>query len=62
MIKVFHDGKGKWQSYEATLENDHLFLAGYGETQEEAVLNLKLEVEKASHELYYVKVACPVYK
>lgn len=43
MIKIHNDGKGKWQSFEATLDEQGIYLQAYGETEQEAVDNLRKE-------------------
>lgn len=47
-INVHNDGKEKWQSFEATVNNtdDYLDLTGYGATQEEAIEELKKKVDE----------------
>ena len=61
LMKIAHhnDGKGKWQSHTCYLFNDandyHDFditnIRGYGETKEEAIQNLKKELEYYFNEL-----------
>ena len=43
MIKIHNDGKGKWQSFEATWDEQGFYLQAYGETEQEAIDNLKKE-------------------
>ena len=43
MIKIHNDGKEKWQSFEATWNEQGFYLQAYGETEQEAIDNLKKE-------------------
>lgn len=62
LMKIAHnnDGKEKWQSHTCYLFNDtndyHEFditnICGYGETKEEAIQNLKKELEYYFNELH----------
>lgn len=61
LMKIAHynDGKEKWQSHACYLFNDadyHEFditnIRGYGETKEEAIENLKKELEHYFNELH----------
>lgn len=49
-IKIHNDGKEKVMSFEASLEHQHLGL-GFGETEEEAINDLKVGVETLLKEL-----------
>ena len=43
MIKIHNDGKGKWQSFEATWDKQGFYLQAYGESEQEAIYNLRKE-------------------
>ena len=43
MIKIHNDGKEKCQSFEATWDEQGFYLQGYGESEQEAIDNLKKE-------------------
>jgi SHS2 domain-containing protein len=48
MIKVHNDGKGKYQSFEAYITGD-IDIRGYGETEEEAITELKYKLDELIH-------------
>ena len=52
-LQVHNDGKEKWQSYDARLDESesNIYLNGYGQNKEEAVSELKTRVEDKIKEL-----------
>lgn len=52
-LQVHNDGKEKWQSFEARLDESasNIYLNGYGENKEEAISELKTRVEDKIKEL-----------
>lgn len=72
-VEIYNDGKGKWQSYEATLidtkinkflENDAFIsdldvssLTGYGKNADEAFDNLRNELNYIINELLKIQQA-----
>ena len=43
MTKIHNDGKEKWQSFEATWDEQGICLQAYGESEQEAIDNLREE-------------------
>ena len=52
-VKVHNDGKEKWQSFDASLDDSKsdIYLCGYGSNKEEAIEELKLNIKKKIEEL-----------
>ena len=52
-LQVHNDGKEKWQSFEARLDESasNIYLNGYGKNKEEAISELKTRVEDKIKEL-----------
>lgn len=52
-VKIHNDGKEKWQSFDASLDDSKsdIYLCGYGSNKEEAINELKLNVQKKIEEL-----------
>ena len=52
-LQIHNDGKKKWQSYDARLDESksNIYLNGYGQNKEEAVSELKTRVEDKIKEL-----------
>lgn len=52
-LQIHNDGKEKYQSFEARLQEVEplVFLDGYGENKEEAIQNLKTNVQEKIREL-----------
>lgn len=52
-LQIHNDGKEKWQSYDARLDESesNIYLNGYGQNKEEAVSELKTRVEDKIKEL-----------
>lgn len=48
-IKVHNDGKGKWESFEASIELDNVW--GYGATEQEALQELKNKLTDIATEI-----------
>lgn len=54
MILIHNDGKEKYQSFEASVDVSGAYVYAYGETQEEAIDNLKIEVSQLTRRLQSV--------
>lgn len=52
-VKIHNDHKEKWQSFDASLDDSKsdIYLCGYGSNKEEAINELKLNVQKKIEEL-----------
>lgn len=52
-LQIHNDGKEKWQSFEARLDESEstIYLCGYGENKEQAIEELKNKVQDKIKEL-----------
>ena len=62
MIKIHNDGKEKWQSFEATCDEQGIYLQAYGETEQEAIDNLRKERDNLIMKLNNVDFSEVVYE
>lgn len=61
MIKIHNDGKCKLYSYEASLVLDGVEAVGYGDSEEEAIMYLRQEVELIKSRLQNVDYETKLY-